>query len=143
MWPFTSWNAKARVDEAIAFKRNQRSKAIEQGLKLAGQAGRNDPDSTYLSASACTIVDKIRKREWSCQRVMEAYIRSAAKAHVKTNCITEVMFADALQAAKDSDARLRSLSEDDLKEMPLFGLPMSLKDQLAVTGYDSCIGFAK
>jgi Asp-tRNA(Asn)/Glu-tRNA(Gln) amidotransferase A subunit family amidase len=50
---------------------------------------------------------------------------------VKTNCITEVITSDAESWAKECDLN-----------GPLAGVPVSLKDSCAVTGYDSTIGFS-
>ncbi|KAL7008703.1 hypothetical protein EMMF5_001965 [Cystobasidiomycetes sp. EMM_F5] len=70
-------------------------------------------------------------------------MEAAAQAHERTNCLTEIMFTQALDSAKQQDKLRESFSDDDWTAKPLFGLPISLKDQLDVAGFDSCIGMVR
>lgn len=56
----------------------------------------------------------------------------AIKAHEKTNCLTEVMLPEAGQWAETAI---------NLKG-PLAGIPVSLKDSIAVGGFDSSVGYS-
>lgn len=56
----------------------------------------------------------------------------AIRAHEKTNCLTEVMLPDAEVWAEN---------EVDLKG-PLAGIPVSLKDSIAVKGFDTSVGYS-
>lgn len=56
----------------------------------------------------------------------------------QTNCLTEVVFAEALDQAKALDADFRTTSQ--LKG-PLHGIPVTLKDQFNVKGIDSTLGY--
>ena len=71
--------------------------------------------------------------------MLTAYGKRALQAHARTNCLTEVMIADAerlvengASAGTDSPARKGSLA----------GIPVSLKDTVSLAGYDSCIGYS-
>lgn len=50
------------------------------------------------------------------------------------NCLTEIFFDEAVEAAKLLDA-------DDISKGHLHGIPISLKDQFNVIGHDSTIGY--
>lgn len=130
------------IRAAIEKKQNQRSEAIRLGLEKA-RSGDPENDSQYISASACEITRKIREGEWTALRVMQAFVRSAAEAHRKTNCLTEVMFEEALDAAESMDKELPDMTEEASADKVLLGLPMSLKDENDVKGVDSSIGFVR
>ncbi|KAI3330760.1 amidase [Ustulina deusta] len=84
------------------------------------------------------LVAKLSRGELSCEDVVKEYIYRACKAHEKTNCLTEILFDNALQRAKELDSHLlqhgRPLG-------PLHGIPVTLKDQFDVAGVDSTIGY--
>lgn len=140
MWPFTAWSEGIDIAETVRLKRDRQAEAITQGLTLAGQS---DGDGPFLSADASEIVSRIRSREWTSRRVMEAYIRSSARVHERTNCLTEIMYSQALEESSRLDAWISNASDTELDSKLLLGLPMSLKDQLNVKGYDSTIGFVR
>lgn len=139
MWPFSNWGAAQRVQDIITKKRAERASAINEGLQLAGAAS---DDEQYIRADVAIIAGKIRNREWKAKRVMEAYIRAAATAHARTNCLTEILFKQALAEADALDGRLAG-SNDNYEDKLLLGVPVSLKDQINVKGFDSSLGFAK
>lgn len=56
----------------------------------------------------------------------------------QTNAITEVMFEDALNQARELD---REFKETGKVKGPLHGIPVTLKDQFNVKGYDSTLGY--
>ena len=57
---------------------------------------------------------------------------------LKTNCLTVIMFDDAIKRAKELDAEYQKTGK---VTGPLHGLPISLKDNFNVTGYPSSVGF--
>ncbi|KAJ4144885.1 hypothetical protein LMH87_003753 [Akanthomyces muscarius] len=68
--------------------------------------------------------------------VTTAFCKRAAIAHQLLNCCTEIFFDNALQRAKELDAR-RANGEP---LGPFHGLPISLKDNLQVEGVPATIG---
>ena len=56
----------------------------------------------------------------------------AIEAQNKTNCVTEIMFPEAEEWAE---------KEINLKG-PLAGIPVSLKDSIAVKGFDTSVGYS-
>ena len=66
--------------------------------------------------------------------VLRAYGKVAVKAHEKTNCVTEVMLQAAEGWIERGDINLKG---------PLAGIPISLKDSIAVGGFDSSVGYSR
>ncbi|PVI00155.1 acetamidase [Periconia macrospinosa] len=89
-------------------------------------------DATALAAA-------IRKRELRVVDVTQAFCKRAAIAHQFTNCLTEILFEEALDRARFLDAHLDS-GKTPLG--PLHGVPVSLKDTFKIKGYDASIGLA-
>lgn len=63
--------------------------------------------------------------------VLRAYAKKAFKAHVATNCLTEVLLPEAESWAKTCN-----------RQGPLAGMPVSFKDTVGVAGWDACIGYS-
>lgn len=65
--------------------------------------------------------------------VLRAYGKAASLAHDKTNCLTEVMIKEAEGWLQDGSINLQG---------PLAGIPISLKDSIAVGGFDVSVGYS-
>lgn len=145
MWPFSGWQESGLIADTVTSKRNERAEAIARGLKVANasEAASANDDYQYLTASATQIASRVKSKEWTARRVMEAYVRSAARAHARTNCLTEVMFVQALDEADRLDDHIKTASEEELSNKLLLGVPASIKDQLDYKGVDSSRGFAR
>lgn len=63
--------------------------------------------------------------------VLHAYGKKALKAHEATNCLTEILLPEAEEWAQLCN-----------RKGPLAGMPVSLKDTVAVGGFDVCIGYS-
>ncbi|KAF9485469.1 amidase [Pholiota conissans] len=130
MWPFSSSNTAI-----VEAKRAERSKALKDVPKDV------DPThSVFLKATATEIVARIEQGEWTATQVLEAYIARAAYAHAKTNCLTEVMLGPARERAVELDAHFTATKK---LRGPLHGVPISIKEQFEITGYDTSVGFSQ
>ncbi|OWZ61424.1 hypothetical protein AYX15_06373 [Cryptococcus neoformans] len=87
---------------------------------------------------APTLVQKILREELRSYDVTLAFCKRAAIAQQLTNCLTEIIFEEALIAAAGIDAEY-SKSKTPLG--PLHGLPVSLKDNFYIEGVDTTVGF--
>ncbi|KAL7949438.1 amidase signature domain-containing protein [Trichoderma barbatum] len=76
--------------------------------------------------------------ELKSEDVTRAYITRAIEAHKKTNCLTEILFSEAIQDAKKLDDYLRANGNPI---GPFHGVPVTLKDQFNVKGYDTTLGY--
>jgi Asp-tRNA(Asn)/Glu-tRNA(Gln) amidotransferase A subunit family amidase len=71
--------------------------------------------------------------------VVTAFCKRAAIAQQVTNCLTEMLFNDAIARAKQLD---EYLAKNGNPMGPLHGLPISLKDTFKIRGYDASVGVA-
>jgi Asp-tRNA(Asn)/Glu-tRNA(Gln) amidotransferase A subunit family amidase len=77
--------------------------------------------------SANELLVELRTKTLSSEELTQAFLRRAAVAQLATNCLTELMWDDAIQRARYLD----SLSEPI---GPLHGLPISVKEHLRTKG---------
>jgi Asp-tRNA(Asn)/Glu-tRNA(Gln) amidotransferase A subunit family amidase len=88
-------------------------------------------DKDILSRPVSAIVSSVQTASLNPSDVLTAYAKRALQAHAQTNCLTEIMIEPAERWARSANS-----------SGPLAGVPVSLKDVLAVKGYDSCIGYS-
>lgn len=91
-----------------------------------------DHDATALVAALS--VGKLKSVD-----VVTAFCKRAAIAQQLTNCLTEILFEDAIDRAKELDAYMEAHNKPT---GPLHGLPISLKDTFKIKGYDASVGVA-
>ncbi|KAH8172511.1 amidase domain-containing protein [Sarocladium implicatum] len=128
---------KAHWEEVVARKRAAQKAAIEsfETLHLAGKAI-NEERICQLDHS--DLSKRLSKGDVSAEEVVLAYIKKAIDVHKKTNCLTEILFEDAVQRAKELDTYRR---QNGQVFGSLHGIPMSVKDQFNVRGYDTTLGY--
>ncbi|GIZ42592.1 hypothetical protein CKM354_000585300 [Cercospora kikuchii] len=88
--------------------------------------------------SASKLLSRITSGELSAVEVTEAFSHRATIAHQLTNCLSEVLFADAKQRALELDEHYAKTGKT---VGPLHGLPISLKDQFRIEGVDTSLGY--
>lgn len=66
----------------------------------------NDLEKQIVQTSAPDIVSKMISKQWSSVQVTTAFCKTAAIAQQLTNCLTEIMFDQALKRAKELDEHL-------------------------------------
>jgi len=86
---------------------------------------------------ADVLVSRMVGGQLTSEAVTIAFCKRAAVAQQLVNCLTEIMFDDAIRAAKDIDAEFKRTGKP---KGVLHGLPVSLKDNIDVKGYDSSTG---
>lgn len=90
-------------------------------------------DKDILSRPVSELVSDVHKNVLAPRSILASYGKAALKVHKHTNCVTEFMFEDAKTWA-DNEINLRG---------PLAGVPVSLKDSIAVKDYDVTVGFSR
>ncbi len=90
------------------------------------------------SSTVAQIVENTTTGVWKVESVLLAFCHKAAGVHGRVNCLTEVLFDEALQ-----DARCKDRLDAASRVGPLFGVPISLKDNVGIRGVASSIGSFK
>ncbi|WAQ81752.1 hypothetical protein PtA15_2A63 [Puccinia triticina] len=139
-----SFDPRSLWDNAAILKRRERLNRLVGILNDPNEFSNNLNafELTILSTPAHEIVARIgsRRLNWNAKNVLKAFIKAAIHAHVETNCLTEIMFEDALERADQLDKEFAATGR---LRGRLHGIPVSLKDQINVEGFDSTIGFTK
>ncbi|KAL2826994.1 amidase signature domain-containing protein [Aspergillus cavernicola] len=90
------------------------------------------------STPASTILSHLASGSWTSEEVTKAFCKTAAAAKQLTNCLSEIFFDRAITQAKELDTYFQ---ETGKTKGPFHGLPISMKDNFNLVGYDSAIGF--
>ncbi|KAG6379629.1 amidase signature enzyme [Boletus reticuloceps] len=88
-------------------------------------------DKAILAHPISALISSVQTASLNPSDVLTAYTKRALQAHAQTNCLTEIMIESAERWARGAN-----------RSGPLAGVPVSLKDMLAVKGYDACIGYS-
>lgn len=95
-------------------------------IRDLGYPAMNEPvskgDIDLLSKPIAQIAVEVKSGQLDPVDVLSTYTRKALRAHVATNCLTEILAISARRYAKACN-----------KEGPLAGVPVSLKDVGGVT----------
>lgn len=120
---------------------------LEDEFKLPNNLTEYSLKSGYYTTSELEIIQleaedilqKIRDRIWTSLEVAQAFCKASAYAQSLTNCVTEVLYAEALERAQYLDDYI---DKHGKPIGPLHGLPISLKDCFITAPHPSSIGMA-
>jgi amidase len=87
---------------------------------------------------ATSLASAVAVGTYSSEEVTTAFCKRAAIAQQLTNCLTEICFLDAIEAAKELDAKFKKTGKT---VGSLHGIPMTLKECFHVKGYDASDGY--
>jgi hypothetical protein len=93
----------------------------------------SEEELAITSANAENLVPRLASGEWSASAVLKVFIRRAALAQRLTNCVTEMLSETALKRAAELD---EYLAVHGKPIGPLHGLPISVKEHIAMKGLD-------
>lgn len=77
--------------------------------------------------SVLELISKLQTRQLSSEELTRAFLRRAAVAHAATNCLTELLWDDAIERARHLDSLPKPIG-------PLHGLPISTKEHQGTKG---------
>lgn len=100
-------------------------------------------DNKILLQSATEITQRIRRREIGSEEIITAYIKRCKEVNPLINAIVEDRFEAAIQEARKIDDFLKSTTMDEARiaiEKPLLGLPVTIKESIAVQGMSHSVG---
>lgn len=80
------------------------------------------------------LVQDVKNKTTTPAEILQTYGKTATIAHQKTNCVTELLLPDAEKWVEDGEVNL---------DGPLAGIPVSLKDSIAVGGFDVSVGYSR
>lgn len=129
---------KARIYSKISENfRKKRDNSIDEFCNANPCPEASECDK-ILALSVADLAAAARKGTWTVEKILLAYIWKAVEVHQKLNCMTVPMFDEALEMAKSLDAL-------PVKERSgvLFGVPVSLKDNIDVAGIPSSLGIIR
>ncbi|KZV95528.1 amidase signature enzyme [Exidia glandulosa HHB12029] len=138
MWPLGRSNLQQLVDAKDA----ERTAAIAEGLNEAGPATEDDHQflcATGSTAVAVHIARQVQSGQWTAGQVVRAYVRRAALVHSRFNCFTTVRFKEAIEEA---DALDTGHAAHKTTRGRLLGVPITIKDQYDLAGYDTSNGYS-
>ncbi|KAI0148340.1 amidase [Hypoxylon sp. NC0597] len=121
--------------EKVRLKR----KAQSQAIAIAANEDFRELDLSVVDIDdISTLARRIASGELSSEAVTKAYIHKAIAAHNQTNCLTEILFQDALAQARELD---EYRAKHGIVIGPLHGIPVTVKDQFNIRGYDTTLGY--
>ena len=113
-------------------KQLQRSQKITS-LPFAYHSPISPSDRDILAKPISELVRDVHQNPTSAVDILRCYSKIALRAHAKTNCLTEIMVPEAEKWAEGEGVNLKG---------PLAGVPVSLKDSIAVGGFDVSVGYS-
>lgn len=93
---------------------------------------------TITETPAQAVLANIHALVWSAEQVTRAFCHRAAIAHQLVNCLTELLFDQAIVIAQELD---RHYQLTGCLKGPLHGLPMSFMDRFRIAGAETSSGF--
>lgn len=113
------------------FKQRQRAELIQALTKYHEPF--DQVDHQTLSEQIQDLVHSVQNGTVQAADVLRTYGKVAIRAHLETNCLTEVMLKESEEWINNNTINLRG---------PLAGIPISLKDTVGVGGFDATVGYS-
>lgn len=88
-------------------------------------------DAQITEADPVVLVQDIKDGKYTCVEVLTSYLHAALIASKGTNCVYEFLPDEALKKARYLDENKGKL----VNHSPMFGLPISLKEMIPLTGH--------
>ncbi|KAH7337928.1 general amidase GmdA [Rhizoctonia solani] len=149
-----SKSAKAGWEVAAARKREDRTNRLkpfahwslgdltpppsQRNITSLVHARLTDRERSFLASDVTDLAQHLATKECTAVEVTTAFCKATYAAQELTNCVTEVMFTQALARAQELDAHM---SQTGKVVGPLHGIPVSVKDHISVKGEDTATGF--
>ncbi|KAK6890232.1 putative amidase [Candida tropicalis] len=128
------------LDDATKKKYDELPSAIGETTSDFGSPAKH-PFEVYLSTLPRSTLENItekdpvellkdlKEKKISCVEVLTAYFHAAVVASKLTNCVQEFLPVEALEFAKKLDENYETM-----KDLPLYGLPFSIKEMIPFKG---------
>ncbi|XP_075688663.1 vitamin D3 hydroxylase-associated protein-like [Rhinoderma darwinii] len=137
LWLLSRWVTERRIRYKIEAARERRETALQEMEKttarLRAQHPVNNP-SEILSLSLSELSEKLRSGALTPEMVLHTYMSRALVVTRELNCVTDFL--------PDCEEQLQRLREQT-SWGPLYGVPISLKDNYNYKGHDASLGLIK
>jgi len=128
------------IIENIRRKHDERARRIDRGKALVEERKDlpGDVQRRIIKSTITELVNGIEHGQWTACNIVSTFILQAIKAHEATNCLTEVLFEEALAEAEKLDEDFKATGK---LRGGLHGVPVTFKDQYKIKDFDNTIGF--
>ncbi|XP_077132592.1 vitamin D3 hydroxylase-associated protein-like [Ranitomeya variabilis] len=137
VWLLSRWLAGRRIQNKIEFARERREMALQRMEKTRAQLSEQHPvtnPSAILSLSLPELTEKLRGGALTPEMVLHTYMAKALEVTRELNCITDFL--------PECELQLQRLREQKNRG-PLYGVPISLKDNHNYKGHDTTLGLIR
>ncbi|CAE6496540.1 unnamed protein product [Rhizoctonia solani] len=128
----------SRLEPYDHWSLNHLAPPSQKNVTSLAHARLTDRERTFLASDVTDLAHRLATQECTALEVTTAFCKATYAAQELTNCVTGVMFAQALDRARELDAHL---SETGKVVGPLHGVPVSIKNHISVKGEDTACGY--
>ncbi|KAK7144203.1 hypothetical protein R3I94_010582 [Phoxinus phoxinus] len=130
---FWKWRNNQKIQKKILNARKRRDKSLQLAEKAVQQFKIQNPDfesSSIVSLSLSELTGKLEDGSLQPDAVLHAFMEKALEVNKSLNCGTEILM--------ESVAQLKEINTQ--KKGLLYGVPISIKDNVGYKGHDSSCG---
>lgn len=118
-----------------AEQREAKIKAFKESFAEELESIREELLAQIQTAKLSELIELLRSKKLTSRALVLFYCGAAIKAHESTNCLTEIMFEEAIKKAEIMDF---FLEKEGRLFGPLHGIPFSIKDTFNIEGFGKC-----
>ncbi|XP_056408851.1 vitamin D3 hydroxylase-associated protein-like [Hyla sarda] len=133
VWLLSRWVTSRRIRGKIQAARERREESLRRMERMGAQHHVTDP-SAILSLSLMELRDKLRSEVLTPEAVLGTYVSKALEVTRELNCVTDFL--------PECEEQLKEL-RGQTSRGPLYGVPISVKDNFNCKGHDSTLGLVK
>uniref|UniRef100_V9KM32 Fatty-acid amide hydrolase 1 n=1 Tax=Callorhinchus milii TaxID=7868 RepID=V9KM32_CALMI len=133
----TSFMKSTRYKRVIPEARTKRIKGLEEMRRAVEQhkvMGNSGVDESILHLTLRELCKQLKEGSLTPASVLYSYMEKALEVTKELNCITDYL--------SESQAQVKELGESGIRGM-LYGIPISIKDNLFYKGHDSTCGLSR
>ncbi|KAK7437463.1 hypothetical protein VKT23_018535 [Stygiomarasmius scandens] len=125
-------------------KDRQHARQAKLDASVSFQSALTPSEEKLHALPIAEIVRRCHLGEISPSEILGVYAKKTIRAQARTNCIADIMFDQALSSVPQDNEVSGTDSDSDseiVRNRPLLGVPISLKETVDLENYDSTIGF--
>lgn len=121
-----------RACQQKAARRDAKIKAFKEAYAKEIEAFSQELSTKIQQSKLSELIEMLRSKAVTSKGLVLFYCCAAMKAHESTNCLTEIMFEEAVKKAESMD---EYLEREGRLFGPLHGIPFSIKDTFNIKGF--------